>query len=125
MESPPGANGDSSGWAAQFIGNSIITIHKMYHTYRETLLQLIGPFANGADNMEHTFSPIPEDKTNQLKLSAALKTLPAFSKTNSDTYDNTKDTVLMLMGQTTTLAKDMLSSPDQDKWIQATVKSSE
>ncbi|OLN96797.1 Killer toxin subunits alpha/beta 2 [Colletotrichum chlorophyti] len=134
IDCPDGANGESSGPAAQFIWNSVITIHKMYHSYRETLFKLIGPFANGADDMEDTFAPIPEEKTNQWLnilidlltigtlggaapfFNGFLKTLPAFSKPNTNTFDNTKDTVLMLMGQTTTLAKDMLSSPDQDKW---------
>ncbi|KAF5485943.1 Killer toxin subunits alpha/beta [Colletotrichum fructicola] len=132
IDCPDGANGDKSGPAAQFVWNSIIQIHKMYHTYRTTLLQLTGPFANGADDMEDTFAPIPEEKTNQWLnilidlltigtlggagpfFNGFLKTLPAF--TDSKTFDNTKDTVLMLMGQTTTLAKDMLSSPDQDPW---------
>ncbi|KAI8157845.1 hypothetical protein K4K49_005092 [Colletotrichum sp. SAR 10_70] len=86
-----------------------------------------------ADDIEDTFAPIPEEKTNQWlnilidvltigTLGAAgpvfngfRRALPAF--TNPKTFENTKDTVLMLMGQTATLAKDILSTPDQDPWI--------
>ncbi|KAI7774988.1 Killer toxin subunits alpha/beta [Diaporthe eres] len=130
MDCPAGASGEKSGPAAQFVWNSLITVHKMYHNYRPTMFSLIGPFANGADDMEETFAPVPEEKTNQWLnilidvitigtlggaapfFNGFLKTLPAFA--DPKTFDNTKDTVLMLMGQTTTLAKAMMLSPDQD-----------
>ncbi|KAI8252718.1 hypothetical protein K4K58_007656 [Colletotrichum sp. SAR11_239] len=128
MDCGAGPNGNRSGAAAQFIWNSVIQIHKMYHSYWNSLNGLTGEFAAAADDMEDMFAPIPEEKTNQWlnilidvltigTLGAAgpvfnglRRALPAF--TNPTTFENTKDTVLMLMGQTTTLAKDMLSTPD-------------
>lgn len=132
IECPAGANGDKSGPAAQFIWNSLIRVHKMYHAYHDALEESIGPFALNSDDMEDTFAPIPEEKTNQWYnilidlltigtlggaapfFNGYLKTLPAFA--DPKTFDNTKDTVLMLMGQTTTLAKDVLTAPKPDKW---------
>jgi hypothetical protein len=84
--------------------------------------------------MENVFAPIPEPKTNQWlnvmidiltirALSGAapffngvLKTLPAFSKLGSTLFDNTKDTALNIIGQGTTLSKDLLQAPEVDKW---------
>ncbi|KAL2132722.1 hypothetical protein VTI74DRAFT_3432 [Chaetomium olivicolor] len=81
---------------------------------------------------EDTFAPIPEPKTNQwLNLlidlltigtlttaapffNGFLKQLASFSSPGS--YNNVKDITLNLIGQIPTLAKDMLNSPDPDKW---------
>ncbi|KAH6848434.1 hypothetical protein B0I37DRAFT_432719 [Chaetomium sp. MPI-CAGE-AT-0009] len=43
-----------------------------------------------------------------------VKQLPAFA--SETTYNNAKDTTLNLIGQATTLAKDMLQSPEPDRW---------
>ncbi|RYO82101.1 hypothetical protein DL762_006788 [Monosporascus cannonballus] len=126
------ADGEKSGPAAQFIWNSLIKIHTMHHAYWNALQGMMGAFALSVDDMEDTFAPIPEPKTNQWLnilidlltigtlttaaplFNGVLKQLPAFA--NPVTYDNAKDTTLNLLGQTTTLAKDLLQSPEPAKW---------
>ena len=83
--------------------------------------------------MEDTFAPIPEPETNQWLnilidlltigtrsidgpfFNSFLKQLPASAK-NGELFDNAKDTSMNLIGQSTTLAKDMLESPAPDDW---------
>jgi hypothetical protein len=133
IECPNGADSALSGPAAQFIWISLIRIHEMYHGYYDSLEAMTGQFALAADDMEDTFAPIPEPETNQWlnilidlltigTLSAAgpffnsfLKQLPSFAK-NSELFDNTKDFTMNIIGQSTTLAKDMLESPAPDDW---------
>lgn len=131
---PDGANGPDSGPAAYVIWQSLIKIHRMFHTYYDGLSDMRGGVQTTIRRMENVFAPIPEPKTNQwlnimidfLTIGAlggaapffnsVLKTLPAFSKPGSSLFDNTKDTALNMIGQGTTLAKDLLQSPDEDKW---------
>ena len=127
MSCEKGADGMDSGPAAQFIWNSLISIHTMHHDYWKALLGTSGMFAIGADDMENTFAPMPEPYSNQWLnvlidlltigtlttaapfFNGVLKQLPAFA--NPTTHDNTKDITLNLIGQSTTLAKDLLQTP--------------
>lgn len=131
-ECEKGLDGPNSGPAGQLIWASLIKIHEMHHGYWDSLEGMTGSFALSADDMEDTFAPIPEPKTNQwlnifidiltigtLTTAAPffnnfLKLLPAFA--NPTTFDNAKDISMNLIGQATTLAKDMLESPAPDKW---------
>jgi hypothetical protein len=133
-ECPPGANGPDSGPAAYVIWQSLIKIHRMFHTYYDGLSAMRGGVQTTIRRMENVFAPIPEPKTNQwlnvmidiLTIGAlggaapffngVLKTLPAFSKPGSTLFDNTKDTALNMIGQGTTLSKDLLQAPEVDKW---------
>ncbi|KAF3225838.1 hypothetical protein TWF106_001711 [Orbilia oligospora] len=131
-ECEKGLDGPLSGPAAELIWRSLVRIHQMHHTYYKALEGVTGVFSLSVRDMENTFAPIPEPKTNQwlnilidlltigtLTTAAPffngfLKQLPAFA--NPVTYDNAKDTALNLIGQSTTLAKDALSSPPSGTW---------
>lgn len=65
MECEKAVDAELSGPAAQFIWNSLISIHMMYHAYWHALDRMQGAFALSADDMENTFAPIPEPKTSQ------------------------------------------------------------
>ena len=65
MSCEKGADGPNSGPAAQFIWNSLIKIHTMHHSYWDSLRGMIRAFALSADDMEDTFAPILEPKSNQ------------------------------------------------------------
>ncbi|KAM0331444.1 hypothetical protein ACHAQA_003120 [Verticillium albo-atrum] len=135
---PDGANGAESGPAAHVIWQSIIKVHGMFHAYYQGLDSMRGGVQTTIRRMENVFAPIPDPETNQwynvmidlLTIGAlggaapffnsVLKGLPAFAKGNS--FDNTKDTALMLIGQGTTLAKDLLQAPEVDKWTPDTQK---
>jgi GH18 family chitinase len=133
-ECPAGANGPDSGPAAYVIWQSLIQIHRMFHTYYDGLSDMRGGVQTTIRRMENVFAPIPDPETNQwlnvmidfLTIGAlggaapffngVLKTLPAFAKEGSTLFDNTKDTALNMIGQGTTLAKDLLQAPKADKW---------
>ncbi|KAL8333671.1 hypothetical protein RB593_003384 [Gaeumannomyces tritici] len=133
FECPNGANGPDSGPAAQLIWQSIIQIHGIYHAYYRGLGNMMATVGPTIRLMENTFAPIPDPETNQWANvmtdlitigalgSAApffnnfVKTLPAFVKGGA-AFDNTKDNALMLIGQATTLAKDLLASPKGPWW---------
>jgi GH18 family chitinase len=133
-ECPPGANGPDSRPAAYVIWQSLIKVHRMFHTYYDGLSDMRGGVQTAIRRMEDVFAPIPEPKTNQwynvmidfLTIGAlggaapffngVLKTLPAFAKKDSTLFDNTKDTALNMIGQGTTLAKDLLGAPPSDNW---------
>ncbi|KAK4136083.1 glycoside hydrolase family 18 protein [Trichocladium antarcticum] len=130
---PAGANGPESGPAAQFIWNSLITIHNTFRSYRDGLDALKGGFATNANTMQDTFAPIAEPKTNQWLnilidlvtmgtltvagpiFTGAVKQMTTFVN-NPNMYDNVKDTTMNMIGQGTTLAKDMLENPEQAIW---------
>lgn len=132
VECEKGLDGEYSGPAGELIWTSLVQIHTMYHAYWDALRNTAGFYALQADDMEDTFAPIPEPENNDWlnilidlitlgTLSTAgpffnrvLKELPAFS--NPKTYDDAKDTTLTLIGQTTTLAKDMLGNSDDAPW---------
>ncbi|KAK6499976.1 hypothetical protein TWF481_010333 [Arthrobotrys musiformis] len=131
-ECEKGLDGPESGPAASLIWASLTKIHRMHHAYYKRMSAITGIYGLSVDDMEKTFAPVPEPKTNQwlnifidlitigtLTTAApffnmVLKQMPAFAKTS--TYDNAKDTALTLIGQSTTLAKDALSSPPSSPW---------
>ncbi|KAH6616808.1 hypothetical protein C7974DRAFT_475193 [Boeremia exigua] len=134
MECPDGANGKESGPAAELIWNSLATIHQMYQDYYNTLFNVASVVSMSLKDLENKFAPLPEPQDNTWllvmidlltvgTLTAAgpffntfLKKLPYFlEKASSSTLDNAKDTAMNLIGQSTTLAKDLLST-DDPKW---------
>ncbi|THC87759.1 hypothetical protein EYZ11_012794 [Aspergillus tanneri] len=60
LDCPAGANGKSSGPAAQFIWNSLATIHLMHKNYHNTLFEVALVVSTKLDDMENTFAPIPQ-----------------------------------------------------------------
>jgi hypothetical protein len=124
-----GADGDFSGPASEFIWNSLVAIHKMHHDFHTTLFQAAATISFSLDDMENTFAPIPEAphdwKTNLLINLITLGTLsvggPFFNDIikrgayfSQGTLNNAKDTALTVVGQTTTMAKDLLARWDSD-----------
>ncbi|KXH62440.1 glycosylhydrolase family 18-6 [Colletotrichum nymphaeae SA-01] len=123
-------DGEYSGPAAQLIWNSIITIRKIHATYYDALYKASVGLVAALKDMENTFAPIPPEEDNTWllliidlvtlgTLSAAgpffntfLKSLPKFAKS----LDNLKDTSMTLIGQSTTIAKDLLPDADGSDW---------
>ncbi|TPX08096.1 uncharacterized protein E0L32_010163 [Thyridium curvatum] len=131
---PQGANGPLSGPAAELIWNALTTIHNMHAAYHQTLFNAVALSATALDNLEDNFAPIPPEPDNTWlllvidlvtlgTLSAAgpffntfLKSLPYFAKAAGSTLDNAKDTTMTIIGQSTTIAKDMLADPKGSDW---------
>lgn len=128
---PASANGNKSGPAAQLIWNSLVWIHEVYHEYHDALYDVAGVISTALDNMEDTFAPIPappENKWTYLLIdlitlgtlsiagpffNTILKNTAYFvAKEGSSMADNLKDTTMTLIGQSTTIAKDVLPSKD-------------
>ncbi|KAL8366609.1 hypothetical protein RB595_010461 [Gaeumannomyces hyphopodioides] len=140
FECPAGADGDESGPAAMLIWQSLIQVHKLHHDYYKALGGMQVEVQTGIRRMEGIFSSVPEPKTNQFLnvlidiitigalgsaapfFNSFLKTLPGFA-TRDAAFDNTKYTVLMLIGQGTTLAKDLLQTPEMSDWDEKNQKS--
>ncbi|RAK98081.1 glycoside hydrolase [Aspergillus ibericus CBS 121593] len=100
-----GADGATSGPAAQFIWNSLVEIHEMYQRYYDTLFQALTLVSTALKDMENKFAPIPpkEDDT-WLLLLVDMITLGALG--SAGPFFNT-----VLKQQTcTTIAKDALPS---------------
>jgi hypothetical protein len=132
LDCPAGANGKTSGPAAQLIWNSLAKIHLIHKDYYNALFDSTLLSHMGLDDLENKFAPIPpeEDKTWLLLLidlltlgtlgtagpffNTALKTLPYFLG-KSGALDNLKDTTMTLVGQGTTIAKDLIPGKDE-KW---------
>jgi hypothetical protein len=133
-----GMNAEDSGPAAMLVWNSLVSIHQMYDEYLKGLSQAASTVALMVDDLQNKFAPIPPepDHTWDLffidlltlgTLSAAgpffnsfLKTQPFFSSKDGGTFDTAKDTAFTLIGQSTTIAKDLLTLSDQDeKWTPA------
>ncbi|KAK8074334.1 chitinase [Apiospora phragmitis] len=131
-----GLDGKYSGPAAQLIYNSLVKIHQMYAQYHEALFDVAASeISNALDDLENKFAPIPAEEDNTWllllidlitvgTLSAAgpffnsfLKRLPYFvakEAAGSPAFDNLKDTTMNLIGQSTTIAKDLLSTKGSD-----------
>ncbi|KAJ5759971.1 hypothetical protein N7520_007127 [Penicillium odoratum] len=129
LDYPAGANGDTSGPAAQLIWNSLVKIHMLHKDYHDTLFETTVLSSTALDDLENNFAPIPpeEDKTWLLLLIdfltlGTLGTAGPFFNTllkrlsyileKSSTPDNLKDTTMTIVGQSTTIAKDVLPSDD-------------
>lgn len=124
---PDGANGKESGPAAQLIWNALARIHEMHSEYYDTLLAVSAMDGLAVDDLLDRFAPVPkeDDKTGLFLLidlitlgtvTAAgpffnnfLHKLAYFAK-NEATYNNVKDTTINIIGQSTTIAKDMSAS---------------
>lgn len=139
---PDGANGPLSGPVAKLVWNSLAEITEMFSVYRQALFNSAAITSTALRDLENKFAPIPPEPDNTWLLllidlitvgtlaSAApffnnfLKALPAF-KEGGALFDNVKDTTMNMIGQSTTIAKDLLPSPgnpadwtpeDQDKF---------
>ncbi|KAL4811648.1 hypothetical protein BDW67DRAFT_189474 [Aspergillus spinulosporus] len=121
-----GANSDVSGPAGYLIYNSLVEIHQLHKKYHDGLIAAAALTSFELDLMEDTFAPIPPPEDNEWKLllldlitrgalstaapwfNNGLKRLPFFL--NKNRLDNSKDTAITLIGQSTTIAKDVLPS---------------
>lgn len=135
LDCPKGADDDTSGPAAQFVWNSLVQIHFFYKDYYDTLFEATILSVSALDDLENKFAPIPPEEDNTWLLllidlltlgglgtagpffNTALKKLPYFLEKTS-ALDNVKDTTMTLIGQSTTIAKDLVSTNDA-KWTPA------
>ena len=134
-ECSKGLDGPESGPAAQLIYNSLVRIHQMYADYHTALFKVAGSVvSNALDDLENKFAPIPPEEDNTWllllidlitlgTLSAAgpffnsfLSKLAYFSEREIG-FNNLKDTTMNLIGQSTTIAKDLLST-DGSEWTE-------
>ncbi|KAJ6140241.1 hypothetical protein N7471_006727 [Penicillium samsonianum] len=134
LDCPAGANGDTSGPAAQLIWDSLVRIHHLHKDYYETLFQAGVITTTALDDLENKFAPIPPEEDNTWLLllidvltlgtlgtaapffNTVLKKLPYFLE-KSGALDNFKDTTMTMVGQGTTIAKDLLPSDDPNsRW---------
>ncbi|KAL4879073.1 hypothetical protein BJY04DRAFT_229417 [Aspergillus karnatakaensis] len=125
LDCPAGANGETSGPAAQLIWNSLVFIHKMHADYHDALFDVAALTSFTLDDMENTFAPVPtaDDNTwlrvllNLITIgtlsagapffNSILKPMPWFTR-NPQIWQNSKEITLMIVGQTATMAKDLL-----------------
>ncbi|KAL4789112.1 chitinase [Aspergillus venezuelensis] len=124
-----GANSDTSGPAAYLIYNSLASIHMMYKDYYDALTVATTQSVFELDLMEDTFAPIPPPEDNEWKLllidlitlgtlgttaplfNSVLRRAPWFRVGNR--LDNGRDTTMTLIGQSTTISKDVLPSSEE------------
>ena len=134
QDCPPGANSDTSGPAAQLIWNSLVEIHGLYKSYHDTLFQAASVINMALDDLENKFAPIPTKKDNTWELllidlltlgtlgtagpffNTALKNFHYFRQ--GSTLDNVKGTTMTMIGQSTTIAKDLIPD-DNAEWTPA------
>lgn len=126
-----GFDSDTSGPAGELVWNSLVKVHKLFKDYHDTLFEVAAITSSALDDFENTFAPIPPEDTQPLlllidlltvgTLSAAgpffnnlVKKMPYFVGKDS-TLDNVKDTTMTLIGQSTTIAKDVLPGGN-DPW---------
>ncbi|CAG8893424.1 unnamed protein product [Penicillium egyptiacum] len=128
---PNGANSDTSGPAAQLM-NSLVQLHMLHKDYHDSLVEATVFSSTALDHMENSFAAVPPEKDNTWLLliidlltvgtlgtagpffNTVLKKLPYFLQKTS-TYENSKDTTMTMIGQGTTLAKDLISS-EKSPW---------
>ncbi|KAK4246406.1 glycoside hydrolase [Corynascus novoguineensis] len=129
-ECTKGLDGPYSGPAAQFIWNSMVKIHQMFYDYNEMLIAATSFVSMALIDLEKTFAPVPEEEDKAwIYLLIDLITLgtltvagPAFNRQvgilsyfSDKSQNDIKDTVMTLIGQRTTIAKDVLPSM-QHEW---------
>lgn len=121
-----------SGPAGWVIWNSFVMIHEMYQSYHDALYKAAASSINPAlEDFENKFSPIPPEQDNNWLLllldlvtvgvSAAaapffnnfLSKLPYFIE-KTDAADNIKDLTMLAIGQSTTIAKDLLGTSESE-----------
>ncbi|KAL2868998.1 uncharacterized protein BJX67DRAFT_387104 [Aspergillus lucknowensis] len=126
---PDGANGDTSGPAAELIWNSLVQIHLMHKDYHDTLFDVAAVVSTQLDDMENKFAPVPPEEDNMwLNLlidliglgtlgtagpffNSFLKKLPYFVN-KQETAQNIQDTTMVVVAQGTNIAKDVLPKDD-------------
>jgi GH18 family chitinase len=127
---PPGANGDESGPAAELIWNSLVKVHRMYHSYYDELTAAAGTLSMALDDMENTFAPIPqpEDDTwlqillNLATLGTMTVAAPIFNGYLrgvpywAGRADNVKDGTFALIGAMSATGKDLLQNNANAPW---------
>jgi hypothetical protein len=109
-----------------------VRIHYLHKDYYDTLFEATLIASLALDDLENKFAPIPLEPDNTwllllinlltlrtlgtagLFFNTALKRLPYFLE-KSGVLDNAKDTTMTLIGQGTTIAKDLLPTEDS-KW---------
>ncbi|KAH0426127.1 glycosylhydrolase family 18-6 [Colletotrichum camelliae] len=121
-------DGALSGPAAQLVWNSLRTIHEVYRSYYNAVLDVatIGSFT--LDNLENQFAPVPPEKDdtwllfliNMLTTGTLLVAAPIFNSLISTmvkqvVVNNIKDATMTLVSQGTTIAKDLMSG-DNPTW---------
>ncbi|KAI8943235.1 hypothetical protein NX059_001257 [Plenodomus lindquistii] len=124
-----GMDGPDSGPAAELIWDSFLAIHNLHTDYHASLYRAATTISYQVDSMEDTFAPIPDvDDTRWKYLLIDLVTLgtlsaagPFFNSVlkNSAYFaekalDNAKDTTMTLIGQSTTMAKDLYEGKEDD-----------
>jgi GH18 family chitinase len=125
-----GMDGELFGAAGHLIYNSLVYIRGLYKEYDKALVSNEITALWSLDDLQNKFAPIPPEENNTWilvlfdlitvgTLSAAgpffnslLKTMPYFINSKDATFDNLKDTTMNLIGQSTTIAKDVLPSKD-------------
>ncbi|KAL2198587.1 class V chitinase-like protein [Corynascus similis CBS 632.67] len=132
VECEKGLDGPYSGPAAQLIWNSMVKIHQMYYRYTQMLDRATNLVNMALDDLEQTFAPIPETEDKAwIYLLIDLITLgtltvagPAFNREvgilryfSDKSQNDIKDTTMTLIGQSTTIAKDVLPSM-QHEWTE-------
>ncbi|KAF4986556.1 hypothetical protein FGRMN_10784 [Fusarium graminum] len=125
-------DGDLSGPAAQLLWNSLVNVHQMYTEFYNEIHNAAAIMSFSLDDFGDKFAPIPDPEDNTwllvlidlLTWGTAAVAGPFFNSflkrqayflTNPNNYDNVKDTTMTIIGQSTTLAKDLLTKKDS-KW---------
>ncbi|KAJ3471898.1 hypothetical protein MRS44_001997 [Fusarium solani] len=111
-----GMDAEDSGPAAEMIWDSFVYLHEMFMAFDWTLYKAATRISFSLDDFGNKFAPIPEEEDNTWLLVLIDLKLPYFAA-NAATHDNIKDTTMTLIGQSTTLAKDLLSSK-KPKWTE-------
>jgi GH18 family chitinase len=128
-----GMDGPYSGPAGYLIWNSLVEIRNVFTSYQTALTQALAIASTSLRDLENKFAPIPPVKDNSWvyvmvdlltlgTLTAAGPFFNSFLKAKAyfsvgSALDTTKDTALTLIGQSTTLAKDLFDTSGKDpKW---------
>ncbi|KAG5655689.1 hypothetical protein KAF25_009188, partial [Fusarium avenaceum] len=130
-ETPPkcetGMDSDQSGPAGQLLWDAFVKLHLMFVAYDDALSKAATSITFSLDHFGNEFAPIPEEENTKWLFAmidlltwgvataagpffnSVFKELPYF-RLNPATHDNVKDTTMTLIGQSTTLAKDLYSA---------------
>lgn len=126
-----------SGPAGWEIWNSFVLIHGVYQAFNDALYKAAASAINPSlDDFTNKFAPLPTPKDNKALLllldlitvgvssvaapffNTYLKQLPFFLREeNAGIGDNLKDLTMLAIGQSTTIAKDLLNTPE-NKWTE-------
>ncbi|KAF4228068.1 hypothetical protein CNMCM6805_002454 [Aspergillus fumigatiaffinis] len=120
---------ETSGPGAQLIWNSQVKIHVLHKDYYNALFEVAALTSTALKDLENKFAPIPPEQHNTWLLllidlltlgffgtarplfNSFLRRMPYFLERGT-ALDNIKDTSMTLIGQSTTIAKDVLPSED-------------